>query len=196
MDSRRVSRGGVGRSGRSDPSSLTPRRRVTRPLSKKDPVIALGGVDLQFLSLRPQRTENPEQRSRVVLHDSTSSSPYLEPCSTPAILSKQQTFDYRPQRESLTQAMPWLQPPASTPFLQRCSNFLDNILTTAEERAFLRGMMPETAFPSENCTMHPEIESGSEASKCMPEFVAPSQVEYNPYIVGVPDAPEDKFLAF
>ncbi|KAJ5815462.1 hypothetical protein N7474_007239 [Penicillium riverlandense] len=197
MDPRRVSRGGVEKPVRSDPSSFTPKRPVTLPLSKKEPVIALGGIDLQLLLPHPQLTENLEQRSRAVLRDSTTSSPQLESWSTPPILSKRQAFGYRPhEREYWARAMPWLQLPASTPSMQSCSNLLDNILTTAEERSFLRGMMPETAFPSENRTIQPETESGSEASKCMPQFVAPSQVEYNPRMIGVPDVPEDEFLTF
>lgn len=211
MNSRRAPRGGVEKSGRSDSSSSTSKRRVTHPLSKKELVIALGGIDLQFLLPRTQMTESPEQRSRVVLCDSTSSSSHPESCSTPPILSEQKAYGYRPQqRESLPQAMPWLQSPASTPSTQRCSNFLDNILTTTEERTFLRNMMyttqsrqrcsdfldnilttaeertflrcemSVTAFPSEKGTTQPETESGPQAPKYTPLFVAPSEVEYNP----------------
>ncbi|KAJ5205103.1 uncharacterized protein N7498_005982 [Penicillium cinerascens] len=150
--------------------------------------MALGGIDLQFSLPLPQPMENPKRRSRVAM-------PWLQPsASTPSMEKCSSLLDNflttAEERMFLRNMMPM------TPSMQRCSNLLDNLLTTAEERTLLRNMMPRTAFPSETSNMQPEVERSLEDPKCTPLLVASSQVEYNPFMIGVPNAPEDEFLVF
>ena len=190
MSSRRASRGGVRKSGHSNSWSSASRKRVTRPLSKRELIIALGGIDLQFLLPCLQSTEDPELRIQLVFRNPASSLSHPEFFSTPPVMSDQQTCVCQPeQRESLPQATSSTQLSTSKPSMQRCSNLLDNLLTTTEERTFLRSMMPAIATPAEDALVNPGSESEPEVLEPTPLFVAPSQVEYNPSV----NAPESWF---
>lgn len=187
MSSRRAPHGGVRKSGRSNSWSSASKQQVALSLSKKELIIVLGGINLQFLLPCLQSTEDPEQRIQVVFHDPASSLSHPEFFSTSPVMSDQQTCVCQiEQRESLPPATSSIQSSTYKPSMQRCSNFLDNVLTTAEERSFLRSMMPTIATPAEDALVNPRSESGPEALEPTPLFVAPSQVEYNPSL----NAPE------
>ncbi|KAJ5218102.1 uncharacterized protein N7498_000201 [Penicillium cinerascens] len=183
MSSRRASCGGIRKCGRSNSRSSVSKQQVALSLSKKELIIALGGIDPQFPFPCLQSNEDPEQRSRVVFRDPASSLSHPGFFSTPPVMRDQQTGVCQPeQRKLLPQATSSIQSSTSKPSMQRCSNFLDNVLTTAEERAFLRSMMPTIATPAEDALVKPGSESGPEALEPTPLFVAPSQVEYNPFL--------------
>lgn len=184
MSSRRVSRGGIKKSDRSNSWSSASKQRVTPPNSRKELVIALGGIDLQFQLPCLQSTRDPKHRIQVVFRDPASSLSHPEYFPTPPVLSDQQACVRQPeQHESLPQGTSSIQSSTSKPSMQRCSNFLDNILTTAEERTFLRSMMPTVAVPAEDAIVNPGSESRTEALEPTPLFVAPSQVEYDPSLM-------------
>ena len=180
MRSRIASRGGVRKSGCSNSWSCASKQRVAPPLSKKELILALGGIDLQFLLPCIQSTEDPELRIQVLFRNPVSSLPYPEFFSTPTVMSDQQTCICQPdRRESLPEETSSIQFTPSKPSMQRCSNLLDNLLMTGEERTFLRSMMPTIATPAEEALVNPGSESRPEALEPTPLFVAQSQVEYN-----------------
>lgn len=163
INSQRESRKGVCKSRRSNLLSSSSQRRGIPPLSKNRLAFALCSTDPQFLPPPPKRTEDPEQRAPNTSHPRS--------CSwTPLHGKSQARHDCQPQGKLQSQAISQLKFPISTSPIKWSSNLLDNLLTTAEERTFLRSMMPITETPNDAAALDPRRESVPETPQLTPSM--------------------------